>query len=210
MAPTRIGIVDDHVITRRSLREFLEAHADLEVVGQANSGRGAIDLARQVPMDVMLLDMEMRDQSGFDSISRIMAHAPKMAVLMLSGYPSIHYGVAMMKKGARGYLNKQCEPSEIVSAIRTVASGKQYVNQEMGTLLFDDLSSVRAPHLRLTDREFQVMIKLARGRTPAEVGSELSLSEKTVCSYRVKIVDKLGVHSNGDLMYYALKHGLID
>ena len=212
MPVTRIGIVDDHAITLRALHEFLREQEGFLVAGQAASGREAIDLARKVPMDVMLLDIDMPGQSGIESIAHIMARAPSMAVLMLSSHAPSHYGMAMMKKGASGYLDKQCDPSEIVTAIRTVAGGRKYLNEEMSALLLDNLTPVTdgAAHKKLTDREFQVFIRLARGQSPDDAGIEMSLSGKTVSSYRTRIMDKLHFKTNSELTYYAIKHGLIE
>jgi two-component system invasion response regulator UvrY len=207
----RVGIVDDHAITRRALCEFLSEQERIRVVGQAASGRDAMELARTAPMDVMLLDIDMPGQSGIEALPHIIARDNAPAVLMLSTHRPQAYGVAMIRKGAAGFLNKQCDPPEIVRAVRVVADGRRYLDAEIGSLLLEELSEPARPepHLRLTEREFQIFLRLAQGQSTEDAAHELSLSPKTVASYRVKIMDKLQARSGSDLTYYALKHDLI-
>lgn len=207
----RVGIVDDHKIIRRALSEFLSEAAPIVVVGQADSGRDAMELARTVAMDVMLLDIDMPGQNGIDALPHILARENAPAVLMLSTHPPAAYGVAMIRKGAAGYLNKQCEPEEIVTAIRTVASGRKYLGEELSSLLVDSCASGTElePHRRLTEREFQVFLRFAQGQNSEEAARDLSLSPTTVASYRVKIMQKVQARTNSELTYYAIKHGLI-
>lgn len=208
--PIRVGIADDHAITRRSLSEYLAAQESMLVVGEARSGREAMELARKVPMDVMLMDVEMPGQNGIDALPHIVARERAPAVLVLSGHPPAAYGVAMIRKGAAGYLNKQCDPAEIVQAIRVVASGRKYLDDEISSLLIDNVSvQAEQLHRKLTEREFQVFLRLAQGQTSEQAGADLSLSSKTVSSYRVKIMEKMQARTNSDLTYYAIKHKLI-
>lgn len=207
-----VGIVDDHAIVRSGLRQFLSEHVDLRVVGEAANGREAIDLIRNAEVDVLLMDLAMPGQSGLDVLAMLRAKAPKMGILILSGYPEEHYAISMIRQGASGYLNKECDPKEIVEAIRTIALGRRYVTPGVAELLAQQLNRKDdAPvHEQLSEREFQVFLKLARGETAGDIAKSLSLSVKTVSTYRTRLMEKMGLASNSDLTYYALKNRLID
>ena len=208
----KVGIVDDHAIVRSGLRQFFGEHVDLRVVGEAGSGREAIDLVRTTEMDVLVLDLAMPGQSGIDALAMIRAKAPDVGILVLSGYPEEHYAVSLIRQGASGYLNKECDPADIVDGIRTVALGKRYITAPVAELLAQQLGRNDAGpvHEQLSDREFQVFLKLARGHTAGDIAEALSLSVKTVSTYRPRLMEKMGLNSNSDLTYYALKNKLID
>lgn len=208
----KIGIVDDHVIVRTGLRQFFAEQVDLRVVGEAASGREAIDLVRTTEMDVLVLDLSMPGQSGLDALAMIRAKAPDIGVLILSGYPEEHYALNLIRQGASGYLNKQCDPMEIVQALRTIAQGRRYISPSVAELLAQQLNqnSDVAPHEQLSEREFQVFLKLAKGETAGDIAKTLSLSVKTVSTYRTRLMEKMNLSSNSDLTYYALKNRLID
>ncbi|MBS0407091.1 MAG: response regulator transcription factor [Proteobacteria bacterium] len=207
----RVGIVDDHAIVRVGLRNFLAEQVDVRVVGEAANGREAIDLARTTEMDVMLMDLSMPGQSGIDALAMIRAKAPDVGILVLSIYPEEHYAMNLIRQGASGYLNKECDPLEIVDAIRTIALGKRYFSAQVAELMAQQLDRKAdgLPHELLSEREFQVFLKLAAGQTAGQVAEELSLSVKTVSTYRTRLMEKLGLHSNSDLTYYALTNKLI-
>ena len=176
-----IGIVDDHAIVRSGLRQFLSEHVDLRVVAEASNGREAIDLVRNHQVDVLLMDISMPDQSGVDALAMLRAKAPDMGILILSGYPEEHYAISLIRQGASGYLNKECEPKEIVEAIRTISLGKRYLTPSVAELLAQQLNRKddAPPHEQLSEREFQVFLKLARGETAGDIAKALSLSVKT-------------------------------
>jgi DNA-binding NarL/FixJ family response regulator len=208
----RVGIADDHPITRSALRCYLDELEDIRVIAEAASGREAIDLVRTQMVDVLLLDLDMPGQSGIDALTMIKAKAEHVGVLVLSGYPEHQYAVPLIRNGASGYLNKACEPEEIALAIRRVAQGGRYITPVVAELL---ASQVIAPtpgglHEQLSARELQVFLKLAQGCTAGQVAAELSLSAKTVSTYRARLMRKLEARSNSDLTYYALKHRLLD
>ena len=207
----RVGIVDDHAIVRVGLRNFLAEQVDVRVVGEAANGREAIDLARTTEMDVMLMDLSMPGQSGIDALAMIRAKAPDVGILVLSIYPEEHYAMNLIRQGASGYLNKECDPLEIVDAIRTIALGKRYFSAQVAELMAQQLDRKAdgLPHELLSEREFQVFLKLAAGQTAGQVAEELSLSVKTVSTYRTRLMEKMGLHSNSDLTYYALTNKLI-
>ncbi len=208
----RIGIVDDHAIVRSGLRNFFADYVDLRVVGDAANGREAIDLVRQFEMDVLLMDLSMPGQSGLDVLGMIRAKAPDVGILILSGYPEAHYAVSLIRQGASGYLNKECDPEQIVDAIRTIALGKRYITPTVAEMLADSLNRREdVPlHEELSKREFQIFLKLAQGVTPTEIAHALSLSVKTVSTYRTRLMEKMNLSSNSDLTYYALKNQLIE
>lgn len=208
----RVAIADDHPITRAALRCYLDEQDGMRVVAEACSGREAVDVVRTQTLDVLLLDLDMPGQSGIDALTMIKAKAEHVGVLVLSGYPEHQYAVPLIRNGASGYLNKACEPSEIVAAIRRVAQGGRYITPAVAELL---ASQVITPtpgglHEQLSARELQVFLKLAQGCTAGEVAAELSLSAKTVSTYRARLMRKLDARSNSDLTYYALKHRLLD
>ncbi len=208
----RVAIVDDHAIVRTGLRQYLAEQMDVEVVGEAANGRDALDLVRAGGIDVLILDVSMPDQNGVDVLSGIRARAPELPVLMLSAYPETHYATALLKQGASGYLNKECEPSEILTAVRALAQGRRYITPGVAELLADQLNPGKGeglPHEQLSERELQVFLRLAQGETIGAIGDSLSLSVKTVSTYRTRVMEKMKLASNSDLTYYALKNGLI-
>ena len=207
----RVGIVDDHAIVRAGLRQFFSEQVDLRVTGEAANGREALDLVRGGDLDVLVMDLAMPDQSGVDALMAIKARAPELAVLILSGYPEQHYATTLLRQGASGYLNKECDPEEIVKAIRTLARGRRYITPAVAELLADTLGgdADKLPHEALSERELQVFLRLARGETIGHMAESMSLSVKTVSTYRTRVMEKMKLASNSDLTYYALKNGLI-
>ena len=207
-----IGVVDDHSIVRSGLKQFFAQQVDLRVVGEASNGREAIDLIRTQEMDVMVMDLSMPGQSGLDALGMIRAKAPDLGILILSGYPEEQYAMNLIRQGASGYLNKDCDPMEIVNAIRTISLGRRYITPAVADLLAKQLNRKDdAPlHEHLSEREFQVFLKLAKGEAVGDIGKSLSLSVKTVSTYRTRIMEKMSLASNSDLTYYALKNKLID
>ena len=206
-----VAIIDDHAIVRSGLRQFLSEQVDLRVVAEGSSGRDAIDILRQGEVQVLLLDVSMPDQNGIDALAAVHARAPELPVLILSGFPAEHYATVLLRQGAAGYLNKDCEPEEIVTAIRTVALGRKYITPTVAELLARNLGSDdnRPPHEKLSERELQVFLRLAQGETIGQIAESLSLSVKTVSTFRSRVMEKLGLATNSDLTYYALKNGLI-
>ncbi len=207
----RIAIVDDHAVVRTGLRQYFAEQADLQVVAEAANGREAMDIVRQGEVDVVLLDIAMPGQSGVDTLAAIRARAPDLPVLILSGFAEAHYATTLLRQGASGYLNKDCDPEQIVLAVRTVARGRKFVSAETAQRLAEDLGSGdgRPAHEQLSSRELQVFLRLAQGETIGDVAVSLSLSVKTISTYRTRVMEKMGLASNSDLTYYALHHGLI-
>ena len=207
----RIVIADDHAIVRTGLRQFFSEQVDLRVTGEAANGREALELVRKGDLDVLLMDLQMPDQSGVDALAAIKARAPELPVLILSGFPEAHYATTLLKQGASGYLNKECDPEEIVKAIRTLYRGRKYITAGVAEMLADGLdgSAAKLPHEQLSEREFQVFLRLAKGETIGHMAESMSLSVKTVSTYRMRVMEKMNLASNSDLTYYAMKNGLI-
>lgn len=207
----RVGIVDDHAIIRLGLRDALSRQPGLCVVGEAGSAQAALELVRQGGIDVLMLDLAMPGQSGLDVLPSLHAQAPDMAILVLSAYAEERFAVNVMRQGASGFLTKMGDPATIVAAIRTVAEGRRYVSPRVAELLAQQLDGCPASaRQQFSERELQVFLKLARGLTVGEVARELSLSVKTVSTYRSRVLDKLNLRSNSDLTYYALTNRWIE
>ena len=207
----RVAIIDDHAVVRAGLRQFLSEQVDLSVVAEGANGRDALDIVRKGDVDVLVMDLSMPDQSGVDALAGIKARAPELPVLILSGYAEEHYAITLLKQGASGYLNKECDPEEIVKAIRTVSRGRKYITAGVAELLADGLGGAgdKPAHEQLSEREFQVFLRLAKGETIGHMAESMSLSVKTVSTYRTRVMEKMALASNSDLTYYALKNGLI-
>ncbi|MDO9092235.1 MAG: response regulator transcription factor [Rubrivivax sp.] len=207
----RVVIADDHALVRAGLRQFLADHDDLSVVAECANGRELMDVVRAENVDVVLLDIAMPDQTGVDLLLAIKARAPALPVLMLSSYPEEHYATTLLRQGAAGYVGKDTDPDEIVRAIRTAAAGRRYITPAVAEQLTAGLGSSndKAPHEKLSDRELQVFLHLARGETVGQLAESLSLSVKTVSTYRTRVLEKMGLGSNSDLTYYAMKNGLL-
>ncbi|APW42276.1 response regulator [Rhodoferax saidenbachensis] len=207
----RIAIVDDHAMVRAGLRQFFADQEDFCVVAEATNGREALDIVRQGEVDVMLMDISMPDHSGVDALAAIKARAPDLPVLILSGFAEVHYATTLLRQGASGYLNKDCDPEDIVKAIRTVHRGRKFITPGVAELLAEGLGDGgdKPLHEQLSERELQVFLRLARGETVGHIATSMSLSVKTVSTYRTRVMEKMKLESNSDLTYYGLKNGLI-
>lgn len=207
-----IGIVDDHAVVRQGLKAFFSTVPDFRVAGEAASGREALDLVRTVALDVLVMDLAMPGQSGIDALKMLRAKAPDVSILVLSGLPEEQYAVNLFRQGASGYLNKDCEPDDIIRGVRAVASGKRYITPAMGNILAAQLlpqESVKL-HENLTEREFQIFLRLARGEANHQIAASLSLSRKTVSTHRTNVLRKLQLLTNSEVTYYAIKAKLLD
>ena len=208
----KILIADDHEIVRAGLRQFIAVETDMEVSGEADCGDKALELARSGEYDVVLLDIGMPDRSGIDTLKSLKHLRPDLPVLMLSGYAEEQYALNLLRAGAAGYLNKESAAADLVQAIRTVGAGRKYVSPALAQLLAEDVSNTRSErplHEALSEREFQVFCKLASGQAVSSIAEELFLSVKTVSTYRTRILEKMGMKTNADLTYYAVKNELL-
>ena len=204
-------IADDHAIVRAGIRQFLDEDGGITEVGEAASGREALEQLRARDWDLVLLDINMPDRSGIDVLRHIRSGHPRTRVLILSGLPERQYALNVLRAGAAGYLAKDAAPEELMKAVHTVLGGRRYVSSSLAELLIDELDSDhdKPLHDSLSTREFQIFCKLAAGRGVSDIANELSLSVKTVSTYRTRILEKMKFTTNADLTSYALRSGII-
>lgn len=208
----KVLIADDHAVVRQGLKQILAETSEMLVVGEATTGAEALEKARSEQCDVVVLDMAMPGSSGLDILKEIRARHPKLPVLILSMHPEEQFAVRLLKAGASGYLSKESAPEELVKAIRKVVEGGKYVSPVLAERLALDLSadSSKPLHASLSDREFQVMCMMASGKTVTEIAEALSLSVKTVSTYRARILEKMSLNTNAELIRYAIQNQLVD
>jgi len=208
---TKILVADDHTIVRQGLKLILSAHPDLNVVGEAANGREVVELAQKLKPDVVLLDVAMPELNGIEATKQMMQANPRLRILVLSMHKEAVYVREILKAGARGYLLKDVIDTELLNAVRSVARGDGYISPAVsGALLSDYRQNVTDPVDLLTNREREVLQLIAEGKTNKEVATKLNLSVYTVDSHRGKIMEKLNLHSTGELVRFAIKHGLAD
>ncbi|MFH0793550.1 MAG: response regulator transcription factor [bacterium] len=207
----RVLIADDHPVVRRGLQEILGSETGFSVAGEAHNGAEAIELVRKQKFDVVLLDITMPGRSGLDVLKEIKQDFPRLPVLILSIHPEDQYAVRSLKAGADGYLTKESAPEELIKAIRKVMQGGKYVSASLAENLAFQLEAKthRAPHETLSDREYQIFCLIASGKGLTEIGEDLSLSVKTISTYRTRILEKFGMKNNAELTRYALEHQLL-
>ena len=206
----KILVADDHAIVREGLKQIVREMPDMKVTGEAADGHEVMKLVREEDWDVVLLDIGMPGRSGLDILKELKVEKPEIQVLMLSMYPEEQYAVRALKAGASGYLTKESVPNELILAIRKVSAGGKYVSTSLAEkLAYDLVADVEKPlHEALSDREYQVMCMIAKGETIKDIADELCLSIKTISTYRSRILDKMRMKNNAELMHYAIKHNL--
>ena len=208
---TRVLIADDHAVVRAGLRQFLETEPGIKEIAEAASGSDTLDQLRTWKPELLLLDINMPDRSGLDILKQVRATHPDTKVLVLSGFPERQYAVNVLRAGASGFLSKESAPEELLKAVRTVLSGRRYVSPVLAELLASELDadSQQPMHSRLSEREFQILCKLAAGSSVSEIAVELCISVKTVSTYRSRVLEKMNFKTNADLTSYALRNGMI-
>jgi DNA-binding NarL/FixJ family response regulator len=206
----RILIADDHAIVRHGLKQIVEKSGEMRVVAEADCGIDALRKIREIECDVVLLDISMPDMSGIDVLKQIHAERPQLPILILSIYSEDQYAMRLIKAGAAGYLTKETAPPEVVKALLRVASGKKYISPTVAEILANDLGTdeEKLPHQMLSDREYQIFLLLASAKTVSEIADTLALSVKTVSTYRTRVLDKMCLSNNAELMRYAVDHQL--
>jgi two-component system invasion response regulator UvrY len=207
----KVLIADDHPVVRRGLKQILEAHPDMSVVGEAKDGHEAVELARKVEWDVAVVDYSMPGRGGVELVKEIKRHQPNKPVLVLSMHPEELHATQVIKAGGSGYLNKESAADELTVAIKKVARGGKYVSPALAEKLADELSpgAERPLHETLSDREYRVMWLLASGKQINEIGKEMFLSPSTISTYRLRILRKLKLANNAQLVRYAVKYRLV-
>lgn len=207
----RILLADDHAMVRKGFRMILEAQADMKIVGEAGNGREALEQAEQLHPDVIVMDVAMPELNGIEATRRLAATSPRSRVLALSMHKDSVYVREMLRAGARGYLLKDSIDSDLVSAVRAVAKGDGYLSPAVSdAVLTDYRRHVTAPLDLLSSREREVLQMIAEGKTNKEVAAALNLSVYTIDAHRGKIMEKLNLHSTGELVRFAVRNGLVD
>ncbi|HEX9276316.1 MAG TPA: response regulator transcription factor [Casimicrobiaceae bacterium] len=208
----RVVIADDHTIVREGLRQLLTAAGDLEVVAEAVDGHEVLACARSVDFDVLVLDMSMPGKSGMELIRQLKTEKPKLRIVVLTMHQESQYAVRAIKAGASGYLTKDSASAQLVNAIRKVAGGGAFISAEVAEQLARQAQGAgdRAPHEALSDREFQVLRLLVAGVSLTEIGEQLHLSVKTISTHKSRILEKLGLANQAELIRYAIAHGLAE
>lgn len=211
MPATRIAVADDHQLVRIGLKQIIESQPDFAWGGEARNGREALALVRSGSCDVLLLDLSLPDMSGLDVLRQIKAHEDAVATLVLSAYPENQYGLNVLRAGASGFVSKTADDSELCRAIRAAVRGGRYVSPELAEMLVSGMQGTAGEprHSALSEREFQIFCKLAEGKSVSEIAARLYLSVKTVSTYRTRILEKMGMKTNADITYYAIKNNLL-
>ena len=208
----RVLIADDHAIVRQGLRQILALEPELTVAGEVGSGEELLGLVREGRGDVVVLDLTLPGMAGLDVLRELHHHSPRLPVLILSVHGPDQYAARALRAGASGYLTKESAPEELVQAIRRVVAGGRYLSAAAAELLADYVASgmPAKPHEALSDREFEVMRQLVRGMRVADIAKVLGLSPKTVSTYRRRVLEKMNMSSNADLVAYAARERLIE
>lgn len=208
----RVLLVDDHEVVRNGLRMMLSAYSDIAVVAEAADANEALRCLREGEFDVVLCDISLPGRSGLDLLKMIKTEWPTLAVLILTMYREDMYAVRAVKQGAAGYLTKDAGEEVLAAAIRKVASGGRYMTPTVAEKLAGavDGTTDRPAHETLSEREFQVLLLIAQGKSLNDIADTLFISAKTITGYRRRVLDKLGLTSNAQLARYALEHGLLD
>jgi DNA-binding NarL/FixJ family response regulator len=208
----KILIADDHAIVREGVKQIVKSLSEVTLIDEAWEGYLAMEKIKTESYDLVILDISMPGLSGLDILQEIKARKLKTNVLILSFYPQEQYAIRAFRLGASGYLSKNSAFEELAVAIKKIAAGGRYVSSSLGEkLLFSDQDKIwQMPHEALSEREFQIMLMLARGKSVTEIANDIFISDKTVSTYRARIMDKMGMKKNADLTLYSIKNNLIE
>ena len=207
----RLAIVDDHAIVRAGFREMLNEELGMSIQFEAGTAEEAQNLLRQHNCDVLMLDLSLPDQNGIDLLRAVKQRHEETQVLIISSFSEERYALSMIRSGASGYLCKDCDRSDLINAIHTVAQGRRYISANTAELLAREMAgeSDKPAYQELSEREMQVFMRLVRGESVSAIAHALHLSVKTISTYRSRLLEKLGVNSNAELATYAHQHGLL-
>lgn len=211
MTKRRVVLVDDHAVVRAGFRQLISETDDLEVVGEAGTAAEALDLVAKVGCDVVLLDISLPDASVIETVSALKRKHPELPLLVVSMHPEEQYAVNLLRAGVSGFFPKAGEAAGLLEAIRTVSGGRKYVSPALAELLALEASgnAPEPPHRKLSNREFQIFVQLAAGKTVTQIADEIHLSVKTISTYRTRIMQKMECSRNAELTAYALRHNLM-
>ncbi len=208
----KVLIADDHPIVRQGLKQILSEEPGVGVLGEARNCHEVLDLVGKQNWDVVILDITMPDRGGLDVLKELKHQHPKLPVLILSMHPEDQYATRCLKAGAAGYITKGNEPAELVKAVRKIIAGGKYVSSTLAENLAFHLGieTEKPLHETLSDREYQVMLMIGSGRTIGDIARELSLSVKTIGTYRARVLQKMGMKNNAELTHYTIKNKLLE
>jgi Response regulator containing a CheY-like receiver domain and an HTH DNA-binding domain len=208
----KIYIADDHQLIREGLKKIFKYEADLDVIGDTGNPHDVIPFIYDNNIDILILDLNFPGKSGMDILKEVKLLKPSLHVLVLSMNPEDRYATRALKAGASGYVSKDCVTEEIIKAVRKAASGGKYVSHSLAEkLAFDlDITSGKKGHELLSDREFEILRLIAQGKSQGEISEILSIHTSTVNTYRGRIIKKLGIKTNADIIYYAMQNKLIE
>jgi DNA-binding NarL/FixJ family response regulator len=208
----RILIADDHAVVRRGLRQILAEAFKRATFGEAANSQEALDRVWKDPWDIVILDLTMPGRSGLEVLKEIKRARPKLPVLILSMHPEDQFAVRLLKAGASGYMTKESAADELVGAVNKAVAGGRYVSlplaEKLASLIVHDVNA--APHENLSDREFMILRMIASGKPVSAIARELSLSVKTVSTYRARLLEKMSMSNNSELVHYAFQYGLVE
>jgi len=210
MTMTSFLVVDDHPLVRKGICQILDEFTGSSTIEEAGDASEAMKKFREQTFDLVLLDINLPGRGGLDLLEDMKSYNPAAKILMVSMYPEQQYAIRALKTGASGYLTKESASDELASAIDKVMNGGRYITQSIAEQIFDAIDRQGPPHETLSNRELEVLIQIAKGRSLKEIGEMLALSEKTISTYRSRILEKMEMNSNADIVRYALKNGLID
>ena len=206
----RVFVADDHDVVRRGLQQIVATQPGWELAGEARRADDVLPALRSMSVDILILDISLGGRSGIDLLGHIRAEFPSLPVLILSMHAEEQYAARCMRAGASGYLQKDSSPEEIIGAIERVSAGRRYVSPALaGTIAGEIARGTSSPHERLSDREFEVFRLIAQGMGATDIAESLHLSVKTVSTYRARILEKTGFHSNADIIAYAVRSDLV-
>ena len=208
----KILIADDHTIVREGIKQILAEMPEVTVTDEARNGQEVLQNVWDKDYDIVLLDITMPGRSGLDVLKQLKNDKPALKILILSMHPEEQYAIRAFKAGAFGYLTKESSPNELIEAIRKVSIGKKYVSSSLAETLASHLEakSEKPPHDTLSDREYEVMCMIASGKTVKEIAGELALSVKTISTYRARILEKMGMNNNAEIIRYSMEHELTE
>ena len=207
---TKVAICDDHKIVREGLKQIINVFDGFEVVIEAESGEQLINKLRDIEVDLLILDVSLPGRSGLEVLKQIKGMQPDLGVLVLSMYPEDQFAIRMLKAGASGYLHKDSAPEVLKQALTTISNGGEYLSDKITKLLYREMSSNGAelPHKRLSDREYEVLLCIGEGKSISEIAAQLSMSVKTISTYRTRILEKMNIENNSDMVKYIMLHDL--
>jgi len=208
----KILVADDHAVVRAGIQHFIANIPDMEIGGEAATAAEALRLVRAENWDIVVLDIGMPDKSGAEALKQIKREKPDLPVLILSMHPENRYAVQILRSGASGYVQKEALATELVEAIRTIMKGHKYINHAVAELLTSDISSAsdKPLHETLSPREYDIFHRMSQGEGTTKIAEDLCLSVKTVSTYRARVLQKMNMTNNADIIYYAIKENLID